>query len=144
MENWLRFSDPRFELEFKYPRWASDGEPVEQVETQFEGVPRIHVLSPISREVYFEVSRYEAVSAEDEYQRHKVNLPKQFDPLTITDLEEVICASLPAFEYTFEWEQGIRTVILIERGSKTCRILYNPRFPVNLQILSTVEWLGVT
>ena len=57
MENWQLFNDPRFTWQFKYPGTAANGEPVERVETQFEGVLRVHVLSPTSREVYFEVMR---------------------------------------------------------------------------------------
>ena len=141
MESWQVFDDPRFTLQFKYPSMAANGEPVERVETQFEGVLRVHVLSPTSCEIYFEVSKYEALSAEGEYVHHKADLLRQFHPLTISEMKPVICASLPAYEYTFGWDQGERTVILLERGGATYRILYNPRFPVNLQILSTMEWL---
>jgi hypothetical protein len=86
----------------------------------------------------------DALSAEEEYQRHREVLPKQFHPLSITDLKDTICASLPAYEYTFEWSEGTRTVILIKRENATYRILINPRSLVNLQILSTVEWLDLT
>ena len=57
-------------------------------------------------------------------------------------MKPVVCASLTAYEYTFGWDQGERTVILVERDGATYRILYNPRFAVNLQILSTIEWLN--
>jgi len=144
MENWQRFSDPGFALQFNYPKLATDGEPVDRVETKQEGMLRVHILSPKSREVYFEVSKYDLLVAESEYQRHKEYLPKQFYLLSITELRETHCASLPAHDYTFEWDQGIRTVILVERADATYRILYNPRFSVNLQILSTVEWLRIT
>ncbi len=143
MENWQRFRDPRFALQFKYPKLAMDGEPVDQVETQQDGMLRVHILSPNSREVYFEVSKHNLLTAESEYQRHKEYLPNQFPGLAITELRVTRCASLPAYEYTFEWDQGTRTVILVERSDATYRILYNPRFSVNLQILSTVEWLNL-
>jgi len=142
MDDWQEFKDSRFALWFKYPSLATNGEHVDRVETQQDGMLRVHVLSPKSREVYFEVSKYDLLNAESEYQRHKENLPKQFHPLTITELKKTLCRSLPAHEYTFEWEQCARTVILVERGDATCRILYNPRFPINLQILSTAQWLN--
>lgn len=143
MENWQLFSDSQFALQFKYPILATDGEPVDRAEAQQDGMLRVHILSPKSREVYFEVSKYDLVTAESEYQRHKEYLPKQFHPLTVTELKETLCASFPAYEYTFVWDQGTRTVILVERGGATYRILYNPRFSVNLQILSTLEWLSL-
>lgn len=144
MENWRLFRDARFSLQFKYPRLATDSEPVELVETQQHGMLRVHILAPKSREVYFEVSKYDLLAAESEYQRHKEYLPKQFQPLAISELKEIVCASLPASEYTFEWDQGIRTVILVEREDVTYRILYNPSFSVNFQILSTMDWLKLT
>src|SRR5215475_14195977 len=133
MENWQLFRDSQFALQFKYPNVAMDGEPVERVETQQDRMFRVHILSPKSREVYFEVSKYDLLTAESEYQRHKEYLPKQFDSLSITELEETICASLPARAYTFEWYHGTRRVILVERDDATYRILYNPWFSINLQ-----------
>ena len=59
-------------------------------------------------------------------------------------MKPVICASLPAYEYTFGWDQGERTVILVARGGAAYSILYNSRSPVNLQILSTVNWLKLS
>ena len=143
MEGWQPFSDPRFALQFQYPVRAKGGEPVERVETHLEGMLRVHLLSPIGREVYFEVSRYDSLTAEAEYQRHRESLPKQFDSLAITDMTATTLASLPAYEYTFEWDNGKRTVLLIEHRPVTYRILYNPLFPVNLQILSTIHWLNL-
>jgi hypothetical protein len=104
---------------------------------------RVHVLAQVSREVYFEVTKYDSLSPEADYQRHSDALALQFDGLVIAELQESTCASLPAYEYSFEWDQGKRVVILVERGGTTYRIIYNPRFPVNLQILSTLEWLNL-
>lgn len=143
MDDWQEFKDSRFAFWFKYPGLATNGEHVDRVETQQDGMLRVHVLSPKSREVYFEVSKYDLLNAESEYQRHKAYLLKQFYPLALTELKETLCGSLPGYEYTFEWEQGIRTVILVERDNATYRILYNPRSPINLQILSTVQWLNL-
>lgn len=69
MENWQLFRDPRFAVQFRYPAQGTDGEPVERVETVQEGMLRVHVLAPKSREVYFEVTKYDQLSAQAEYQR---------------------------------------------------------------------------
>ena len=143
MENWHFFDDSRFALQFKYPARASDGEPVDREETEADGMLRVHILAPKCREVYFEITKYYGLPAAAEYERHKEGLPKQFDRLSITELKETDCASLPAYEYTFEWDQGRRRVLLVERSDATYRILYNPRFPINQQILSTLQWLSV-
>jgi hypothetical protein len=101
------------------------------------------MLAPKSREVYFEVSKYSLVDAEEEYRQHIRSLSEQFQTVTTTELIETVFTSLPAVEYTFEWVSGIRTVILVERSDATYRILYDPRSALNRQILSTVEWLNL-
>jgi hypothetical protein len=101
-------------LQFKYPRLAPDGESVERVETQQDRIIRVHILSPKSREVYFEVSKYELLKAASEYHRHKEHLSEQFQTAEITEMKETLCGSLPAHEYTFEWRQGTPTVILVD------------------------------
>lgn len=104
---------------------------------------RIHILAPKSREVYFEVSKYSSLNTEEEYSQHIRNLSKQFHTIAVTELIETVFTSLPAHEYTFEWESGIRSVILVQRGDAAYRFLYDPRAPINTQILSTVEWLNL-
>ena len=103
---------------------------------------RLHILTPRSREVYFEVTKYDSLSAESEYRRHRESLVSQFDSLVIRELQVTVVAAIPAYEYSFEWDLGARVVLLVERGSTTYLIIYNPRSPVNLKILSTVEWLN--
>lgn len=96
MENWQFFDGSRFALQFNYAARASDGEPVEREETEADAMLRVHVLAPKCREVYFEVTKYYGLPAAAEYECHKEGLPKQFDPLSITELKETGCASLPA------------------------------------------------
>lgn len=143
MENWQLFENSAFSLRFRYPRRTESGEPVKRRDTEQDHIFRVHILAPKSREVYFEVTRFESLSAKAEYQQHKKTLPQQFQSLKISELRETVFVSHPAFEYSFGWDQGNRTVLLIEDGEVTYRILYNPRFPVNLQILSTVEWTAL-
>ncbi|HEX6035027.1 MAG TPA: hypothetical protein VFY83_11350 [Anaerolineales bacterium] len=116
---------------------------MDRVETQQDQLLRVHVLSPLSREVYFEVSRFENLPAKAEYKRHQEHLRKQFHPLAVSDLKEVSGSSLPAYEYSFKWHQGARTVILVEHANATYRILYNPDSALNGQILSTIEWMDI-
>lgn len=140
MHSWREFKDSRFALLFKYPGETHQGNSVEKTESRQDEVVRVHFVARDSQEVYFEVTKYGAVPARVEYQQHKQNLEKRFEPFTITELKEIVWKSLPAHEYSFEWNGGARSVLLVERGDGTYRILYDPRSPVNLQVLSTVEW----
>ena len=143
MENWTSFSDPRFALQLFYPQIGTGGEPVERLDKQQPGMLRVHFLTPKSREVYFELSKYGSLSAVSEYQQHTENLQKLFQKLRLTELVETRCASLPASQYTFEWEHGMRTVILVEREAATYRFLFDPVHAINYKILSTLRWVGV-
>lgn len=104
---------------------------------------RVHILAAKSRGVYFEVSKYSSLDPAVVYRQQIGDLSEQFHAVTTTELIETVFMTLPAFEYTFEWESGIRTVILVERSEATYRILYDPRSTLNRQILSTVEWLSL-
>ena len=105
---------------------------------------QVHILAPESLDVYFEVSKYDQLTPFTEYRRHKEHLGARFDALEISEVREAQCVSLPAYEYSFAWEQSRRVVLLVERADALYRILYDPDSPVNLQILSTLEWADVT
>lgn len=141
MSTWQNYDHPSISLRFKYPRQGSDDEPVVRLETEKPGLFRVHILAPKSRKVYFEVSKYSSLNAKSEYRQHIRDLSRQFHTITATELIETVFMALPAFEYTFEWESGIRTVILVERSEAIYRILYDPRSALNRGILSTVEWI---
>jgi hypothetical protein len=142
MKSWQYFEDPRFELSLEYPRPGVDGEPVERIEIQNEELLRVHIRTPENRAVYFEISKYRSLTAEVEYQQHKDNLRKQFPEIEMTGLIETDVADVPAYSYSFEWESGLRTVVLVERDDGLYRILFNPNHPVNLHILHSLRWLN--
>jgi hypothetical protein len=141
MKDWHLFANPQSAFQFKYPLVARNGEAIKHMETQKEGMLRVHILALDNLEVYFEVTQNELLMAESEYQRHKEHLRNQFMSLRINELRKTLFKSLPAYEYHFAWDQGKRKVILVEREEATYRILYDPRSPVNLQIVSTLKWL---
>lgn len=142
MTSWACFKDPRFDLLLEYPHFGTDGESVEQIDTGQGEVLRVHIRTPKSREIYFEISRYRTLPAGVEYHQHKENLKKRFPKLRMTGLTKTSLADLPAYHYSFEWEFGSRTVILVERCEALYRILFNPDHAINLQILASLRWLN--
>jgi hypothetical protein len=141
MDHWKRFKDPRFGLVFEYPEETSQGHFVDKAESQQAGTVCTRLTSRDSKDLYFEVTKYQDLPAQMEYHQHRENLEQRFSELIITELKQIIWKSHPAYEYSFDWKQGVRSVILIERDDATYRILYNPRSLLNTQILSTVEWI---
>ena len=140
MQDWQLFKDSRFSLQFRYPPNTPQGYSVDKSESQQDDALRVHFISRDSQELYFEVTKYSALLARIEYQQHKAELEKRFSELVITESKEISWKSLPAYEYSFEWSKGTRSVILFERNGATYRILYDPRSPLNNQMLSTFEW----
>jgi hypothetical protein len=140
MQDWQHFTDSRFILSFQYPPVTPQGRLVEIAERQEQDIIRIHFTSKDSREVYFEISKYDFLSPPTEYQRHKENLEKRGEGFVVSDLKEIRWMSQPAFEYSLKWSRGTRTIIMIEADSATYRALYDPFSPLNLQILSTLRW----
>jgi hypothetical protein len=141
MDDWQQFKDSRFSLCFKVPEQTSQGHFVNRAESQQGESIRVHFISMDSKELYFELTKYETLTAQLEYQQPRANLEKRFSEFFITELKEMNWKSHSAYEYSFEWDQGKRSVILVERNIDTYRFLYDPRSPLNLQILSTVEWI---
>jgi hypothetical protein len=141
MDDWQRFKDSQFSLLFKYPEETPQGHFVDKAESlQGESI-RIHLASRDSKELYFEVTKYQDLPAQMEYHQYREKLEQRFSELIITELKEMIWKSHPTSEYSFEWKQGARSVLLVRRDDATYRILYDPRSPLNTQILSTIEWI---
>ena len=140
MQDWLHFSDPRFALGFQYPELTPQGHFVEGTESEEKDIVRVHFRSKDSREVYFEITKYQDLSAQMEYQRHKENLEKRPEGFAVGDLKEIRWMSQSAYEYSIKWSQAARVARLIENENTTYRILYDPYSPLNVQIFSTLQW----
>lgn len=140
MQNWQHFSDPRFELGFQYPPTTPQGHIVERAESPEAAAIRIHFKSKDSRELYFEITKHSNLPAPVEHEQHKESLVKRPGGFVVSDLKEIRWMSQPAYEYSLKWHMGARVVILIEVDKSTYRILYDPYSPLNVQILSTVQW----
>ena len=140
MQGWLHFTDPRFALGFEYPEITNHGHLVEWTESEEKDIVRVHFRSKDSREVYFEITKYQDLSAQMEYVRHKENLEKRPEGFAVTDLKEIHWMSQPAYEYSVRWSKGSRIVRLLETDNSTYRFLYDPYSPLNFQILLTLRW----
>ncbi|MCI0399502.1 MAG: hypothetical protein L0332_32175 [Chloroflexi bacterium] len=143
-EKWRTFSDPDFQVRFKYPEITPEGHTTEIREDRRENIARVHFISTDSQELYFEVARYLDLSWRTGYEQFKEVITRQFDGLEMNELVESTVASQPAFTFSFRWPAvtGLteRTALFIPRGNVLYRVIYNPRSPLNLQVLSTLEF----
>ena len=141
IENWQLITDSRFKLHFHYTATTPRGHAVEKTEGQQDDVLRVHLVSSDSRELYFEVVKYPNLLPREEYEQHRAYLEQRFDDLAITELQETSLALLPAYAYSFKWDQGERAVLLIHKDQATYRVIYDPRSPLNAQVLSSTEFI---
>lgn len=126
--DWQRVALGR--IEFSYPDPTPKGHPVERKEDDRGDVQRIHLSSPESGELYFEASRFVGLTPEDEYARHRPYLEQRFG--------EGAVSALAGDRYSFRWSDGERAVSLRRVGDETYRFIYDPRSPLNEEILLTV------
>ena len=134
-QNWQTFSYSKFALQFQYPETTPTGHPVEIDDI------RVHFRSKDSPELYFEVSRHLHHSAQEVYEREKAFVEKQLAESVVRALLPITIAGQLAFEFSFQWAGGERTVLLIEKQEALYRVIYDPRSPLNLEVLSTLEIL---
>lgn len=144
MENWQAFRESRLGVLFRYPAITPAGHVVQKNESSLGDAYRVHLLSPDSPEIYFEITNYRGLSAQQAYERHGQDLRMRLDDVSITPLTACRWRGHSAFEYAFQWDQSRRTVLLIERKAGTLRILYDSRSSLNEQILATLDWMDPT
>lgn len=144
MESWQLFTDPKFQLRFRYPAVTVEGKAVELEEEETRDFVRVHLVSRDSQEVYFEVRRYRDLLPQEEYQRHRAYLEERFEleGFTITALTDYRLGMSAAHQYSFQWDNRQRVAILVQQEHFTYRIIYDPVSPINVQILSTVELIA--
>jgi hypothetical protein len=137
---WQQFARPGFKVRFSYPEVTPQGRVVDRVEDEHEQPHRVrvHLTSRDSRELYFEVIHFPDLTPLEEYTRHRAHLEQRFGAGSTTELSETTLGPWPAWAYAFRWDQGERSVILLQVGRDTYRIIYDPRSPLNTQIISTI------
>jgi hypothetical protein len=142
-DDWQRFSNPRFRVEFSYPDPTPQGQEVERREQHVHDdrgeMERVHLSSPASGELYVEVARFVAIAPQDEYEDHRPSLEHRFGEGSVTELRETTLLEQPAWTYAIRWPEAERAVLLLHLGGDTYRIIYDPRSELNDQVLATLS-----
>ncbi len=135
---WQQFAHPAFRLRFSYPTMTPQGRVVNRADDQRGDTVRVHLTARESQELYVEIIHFPKLSPYQEYVRHRAYLEQRFGVGAITDLTEASLGRWPAWAYAFHWDQGERSVLLLPVDGDTYRIIYDPRSPLNMQVLATV------
>jgi hypothetical protein len=139
---WQPFVHSGFRVALSYPEVTPQGHAVERTEERVEDhrgdMERVHLTSRDSRELYVEVARFRGLAPPDEYLSHKRYLEQRFGPDSVTALTETSLRGRTAWAYAFRWDEGERSVLLLQVARDTYRILYDPRSELNIQVVATL------
>ena len=130
---WEEVQLSNFGLSLRYPTSTPSGQQV-----RFDDI-RLHAQSEDGSEVYFEVTRHLNMTAASLYQKERDSVFSQRQAM-VTDLSKTTFAESPAHEYSFTWNGKERKVVLIEQAEWLYRVIYDPRSPVNLDIVGTIQF----
>lgn len=132
------FSFPDTTLQFHYPQTTPKRFPVTIKESHRDNISRVHLISPDSLELYFEVTSYTNLTAQEGYELLKNDVVERFMECEVSDLQKTRLNGFPAFVFSFQWPFRQRKVYFVEKESVTYRILFDPTLPLNEQILASV------
>lgn len=132
-QSWQTFADPKFDLTFQYPAATPEGDVVEMDEI------RVHFQSKPNRGFYLEIARYLQTLPQTIYKRECAFLVERFPGVSISELQASAIAGYPAFEFSFRWSEGERTVVLFEKQNMLYRVIYDPRQPLTVQAVATLR-----
>jgi hypothetical protein len=99
----------------------------------------VHLTSPGSTELYVELMRFGGISPRDEYLQHRPYLEQRFGTGSVTELSETSLRGRAAWTYAFRWDEGERSVLLLEVDGDTYRVIYDPRSALNAGVIETLE-----
>lgn len=139
---WQRLGRPGFSVDLNYPAVTPKGHAVERSEERAQDhrgdMERVHLTSRDSRELYVEVARFRDLTPQDEYRNHGAHLSQRFGADSVTALTETSVRERPAWAYAFRWDEGERSVLLLQVGPDTYRIIYDPRSELNSEVIATL------
>jgi hypothetical protein len=103
------------------------------------GGPRVHLISPASDELYFEVGRYPDTTPEEAYARFTADVAGRVPEAVFTELRADWLGGRPGFRFGVQLPDRRRVVWLLPATDALYRIVYNPESAVNEQVLATVS-----
>jgi hypothetical protein len=137
--DWALFARPDFRLSFRYPAVTPQGRSVHRVEEQWaDDADRVHLTSVGSPELYIEVCRFSNLTPREEYRRHRPYLEQRGGTSAVSAPRAATLAGIPALAYRFRVGERERAALAIQAGRDAYRIIYDPRSPLNAQVVATM------
>jgi hypothetical protein len=92
-------------------------------------IDRVHLTSPGSGDLYFEAVRFRDLGPQDEYLSHTSYLQRRFGDDAVSELTETSLGERPAWAYALRWDEEERSILMLQVGPDTYRVIYDPRSP---------------
>jgi hypothetical protein len=70
---------------------------------------------------------------------HRPSLEERFGPGSVSALTERSVRGMPAWTYSFKWDEGERSVLLVQVARETYRLIYDPRSELNGRAIATLS-----
>jgi hypothetical protein len=140
--DWQPLAQPGFSVHLRYPAVTPRGHAVERTEERADdhrgNLERVHLRSRDGGELYVELVRFFGLTPEEEYASHRPALERGFGAGSVTALDQTSVQGRPAWTYGFRWDEGERAVLLLQVGGDTYRLIYDPRSPLNDEVVETL------
>jgi hypothetical protein len=98
---------------------------------------RVHLSSP-DGELYVEVARVANRTPQEEYDGHRPYLVQRFGREAVTGLTKTVFGEREAWTYGIRWDGGERSVLLLQVGVDTYRLIHDPRSELRARVVATL------
>jgi hypothetical protein len=136
-------TDVEHNYSVRIPHTTPSGQPVEIVRSQQEGMHGMHAHSPDASEVYFEVVSYPGrIGCEEAVTGQRDSLASRSPDAALTPTKQSVVRGFDATEFRFEgtldgqWK--VRRFIFLDTALRTYRVICDPRFAANEEILGSL------
>jgi hypothetical protein len=137
---WATLDEPDFALRLRHPAATEQGLPIVYTREQNANARTVRLTALPGQEVYVELTRF----ADDDAQARYRLLAQQSaaDPgvLRVTELRPAQLAQRAAWSFTLRRGDLLREVFLVPYGADFYRVTFDPRAPLNAQIVQTIEF----
>lgn len=138
--NLTLFVSEEIAVQLNYPNPTPAGNPVIIHHPPSNTSTRAHLISANSEEVYFEVSRYNSHSLQDALTRFQEELLANNPDVILNPTHQTEVKGHPSHQFTAIWPTKGRLITFIQHPHALYRIIYNPRSPLNKQILASLTF----
>ncbi len=141
MRRRFAFIDPDLGVRFRYADPTPQGFKIRFAEKVQPTGRRMHLTSPGSHEIYFEVARYPEIEIKAAFDLFRQGLPVEEMALEISGPETATVSGRTAQKYSIIWPEKSRWVYFVKNKGGTYRVILDPESLLNRDLLDTLKFI---